>query len=144
LLYAVYRADGARPGEIQQANKVFAEDLKPYENLLGDLGHSFAKANVAGLLPPEQWYVLRGDLALRPLMQAAAQARMIKVGTTAVITGIPKGASVDLQAAGATVYSIAALDGDELEFPIPVPCTYRATIKLWPFQDCNIDIEAVA
>jgi hypothetical protein len=30
-----------------------------------------------------------------------------------------------------------------LQFPMPVPCKYRIEIRLWPYQDCAIDVEAV-
>ena len=33
---------------------------------------------------------------------------------------------------------------DEIEFPMPVPSKYRVVIRLWPYQDCAIDVEAVA
>ena len=139
MLYAIHDVD---TGRITQANKVFVGDdeLKVYEDLLGELGQTYVKANVAGLLPPELWYVAANELHERPVMQAAT----IRAGTDAVITNIPNGASVDISAAGSVIYSIVALDGDELEFPMPVPCKYRAVIRLWPYQDCAIDVEAVA
>src|SRR5258708_1590205 len=131
-------------GEIHQANKVYVEDLKSYESLLSDLGHTYVKANSPGLLPPEYWYVSGGSLTERPAMRAAAFAPIIRAGTNALILDIPKGAAVAISAAGAVIHSIPKLDGDELEFSIPVPCKYRAVITLWPFKDCMIDIEAVA
>ncbi len=143
MLYAIHDVD---TGRITQANKVFVGDdeLNVYEDLLGELGQTYVKANVAGLLPPELWYVTANELRERPVMQATAQAATIRAGTDAVITNIPNGASVDISAAGSVIYSIAALDGDELQFSMPVPCKYRAVIRLWPYQDCAIDIEAVA
>ena len=143
MLYAIHDVD---TGRITQANKVFVGDdeLKAYEDLLGELGQTFVKANLAGLLPPELWYVAANELRERPVMQATAQAATIRAGTDAVITNIPNGAGVDISAAGAVIYSIAALDGDELQFSMPVPCKYRAVIRLWPYQDRAIDIEAVA
>jgi hypothetical protein len=141
MLYAIHDDSG----RITQANKVFVgeDELRAYERMLGDLGQTYVKANLSGLLPPELWYVTAGELRERPTMQAAADAATIRAGTDAVITGIPKGASVDISAAGAVIYSIAALDGDELQFSMPVPCRYRAVIRLWPYQDCAIDVEAV-
>jgi hypothetical protein len=145
MLYALHHDDNAeKPGEIHQANKVFVEDVAGYERLLGDLGHkSYVKANAAGLLPPDYWYVTGGELTERPVMRARAQAGRIKAGSDAVILDVPRGASVDIFAAGALIHSVAALDGDELQFIIPVRCRYRAIIRLWPFQDRSIDIEAV-
>jgi hypothetical protein len=144
MLYAIHD----EKGQITQANKVFVcdDELKAYETLMGDLGHKYVSDQRAGLLPPEHWFVdvKAGQITERPVMQAVAQATMIRAGDHALITGIPKGAAVDILAAGSTIYSLAAIDGDELEFPIPVPCKYRATIRLWPFKDCTIEIEAVA
>jgi hypothetical protein len=142
-LYLIHDADG----RINQANKVFITDreLKVYDTLLGDLGQTYVKVKRAKrLVSPDHWYVASGKQRRRPLMPAVAQATTIAAGTDAVITGIPKGAAIDIQAAGTTIYSVAALDGDELEFQIPVVCTYRVVIRLWPYQDCVIDIEAVA
>ena len=77
---------------------------------------------------------------------ACAQASTIKAGADAVITGIPKGASLDVYATGyqVPVFSQGSLDADEIEFPMPAPCRYRVLIRRWPYQDCAIDIEAVA
>ena len=141
-------------GRINQANKVFvsAEELKKYEALLRDLGHDYAKVRHPGLLPPEYWYVQkkpgapRKTLTVRPRMTAAALAPVIKAGTDAVITGIPTGASMDVFAIGymqQPLYS-EAVASDEVEFLMPVPSKYRVVIRLWPYQDCAIDVEAVA
>jgi hypothetical protein len=137
-------------GRITQANKVFIadKDLKAYETLLGDLGQTYVKMKRAKrLVSPDHWYVASGKPRLRPVMPAVAQAATIKAGTDAVITGVPEGASIDVFVTGyyqTPVWSTAALDGDELAFPMPSPCKYRAMIRLWPYQDCAIDIEAVA
>jgi hypothetical protein len=142
-LYLIYDGDG----RIHQANKYFVADkeLKALDRLLGDLDQTYVKVNRAKRLPsPDHWWVSSGRHKRRPLMKAAALATTIKAGTDAVITSIPNGAAIDIQAAGSTIYSLAALDGDELEFSIPVVCTYRVVIRLWPYQDCAIDIEAVA
>jgi hypothetical protein len=143
MLFAIHDKD---TGQITQANKVFVEDFKSYGKLLGDLGHCFVKENRAALLPPEYWYVniKTRRINKRPRMRAAAQARFVKAGTPAVITNIQKGASIDILAAGETIWSLAAPDGDELQFTMPdYPCTYRVIIRLWPYRDCVIDIEGV-
>jgi hypothetical protein len=144
-------------GRISQANKVFVgpDELKKYQALLGDLGHAYAKVRHPGLLPPEYWYVQkkqgarRKTLTQRPVMRAVAQASTIKAGADAVILNVPPGASIDVLAIGAgiaptAVWSLAALDGDEFEFSAPVPMIYRTIIRLWPYRDCIIDIEAFA
>jgi hypothetical protein len=143
MLYAIYDPDG----RINQANKVYVDDLSSYETLLGDLGHRYVKANAPGLLPPELYYVTSNEITARPVMGAQAAAATIRAGTDAVITGIPKGASVDVFVTGfyqRPIWSMAALDGDELQFPMPSPSKYRAVIRYWPYQDCAIEIEAVA
>jgi hypothetical protein len=143
MLYALYNPDGS----IYQANKVYIDDLESYDNLLNDLGHKFVKEPEApGLLPPEHWMVdvKAQEICERPVMPTTAFAPVIKAGRNALLLNIPKGAAVAISAAGAVIHSIPKLDGDELEFPIPVPCKYRAVVTLWPFKDCVIDIEAVA
>jgi hypothetical protein len=142
MLYAIHDESG----RINQANKVFVEDFKSYEKLLGDLGQTYVRELRPGLLPPEYWFVNTATRRIkkRPQMRARPQARFVKVGTMAVVTGIPKGASVDVLAAGSTIWSIAALDGDELEFSMPdYPCTFRVIVRSWPYQDRVIDIEGV-
>jgi hypothetical protein len=82
-------------------------------------------------------------------MQAVAQASTIKAGTDAVILNIPPGSSIDILAIGGGIaptafWSIAALDGDEFEFATSVPMIHRFVIRLWPYRDCVIDIEALS
>jgi len=144
-------------GRINQANKVFVspEELKKYEALLRDLGHDYAKVRHPGLLPPEYWYVqkkqgaLRKTITPRPVMQAVAQASTIKAGTDAVILNIPPGSSIDILAIGGGIaptafWSLAVLDGDEFEYATSVPMIHRFVIRLWPYRDCVIDIEALS
>jgi hypothetical protein len=142
-LYLIHDAEG----RINQANKYFVADkeLKALDGMLGDLSQAYVKVKRAKrLVSPDHWYVASGKPRQRPVINAVAVAATIKAGADAVITGIPKGAAIDIQAVGTTIYSVAALDGDELEVNIPVPCTYRFVIRLWPYQDRTIDIEAVA
>ena len=145
-------------GRISQANKVFvsAEELKKYEALLRDLGHDYAKVRHPGLLPPEYWYVpkkkpgaRRKTITPRPVMQAFAQASTIKAGTDAVILNIPPGSSIDVLAIGGGIaptafWSLAVLDGNEFEYATSVPMVHRFVIRLWPYRDCVIDIEALS
>ena len=144
-------------GRISQANKVFvsAEELKKYEALLRDLGHDYAKVRHPGLLPPEYWYVqkkpgaLRKTVTPRPVIQAVAQASTIKAGTDAVILNIPPGSSIDVLAIGGGIaptafWSLAVLDGNEFEYATSVPMIHRFVIRLWPYRDCVIDIEALS
>ena len=143
MLFAIHDKD---TGQITQANKVFVEDFESYAKLLGDLGHTFVQENRDALLPPERWFVdvKAGALCERPMMQAEAQSGVVRVGTPAVILNIPKGSGIDVLAAGETIWSIAALDGDELQFPMPdYPCKYRVVIRKWPYRDRVIDIEGV-
>ena len=82
-------------------------------------------------------------------MRAFAQASTIKAGTDAVILNIPPGSSIDVLAIGGgiaptTIWSLAVLDADEFEFATSVPMIYRAVIRLWPYRDCVMDIEALA
>jgi hypothetical protein len=142
MLYAIHDRDS---GEIYQANKVYVSDdeLKKYESEVTNLGHAFVKVNAPGLLPPDDWYVSGGELRERPMMRTKAFASVIKAGTSALLLKIPRGAAVTISAAGAEIHSIAKLDGDELEFPIPVPCKYRAVVRMWPYRDAVLEIEAV-
>ena len=147
MLYALYLPDG----KIHQVNKLYVgkDELAAYEERLHDQGQKFHKEPSApGLLPPEKWMVNTSAIGLvkRPRMRASALAKTIKAGTNAVILNIPKGGVVvDIMTSNVTVgsFTLQASD-DEIEFPIPVPCIYRAIIRKWPYQDCTIDIEAVA
>jgi hypothetical protein len=146
MLYAIYDAD---TGRISQANKLFVgpDALKDYEQLLANLGHQFVGEQRSALLPPEYWFVNAGKITERPAMEARALETTVKAGGSAVVVSIPQGASIDVLGIGAgiaptAVWSHARLDGDEFEFPAPVPMTYRVVIKLWPFQDSVIDIAA--
>lgn len=138
MLYALYNEDGS----IHQANKVYDEPGS-YDDLLNERGDKFVKVNAPGLLPPENWYVSGGALTERPTMPTTAFASVIKAGTSALLLNVPKGAAVTIVAAGAEIHSIPKLDGDELEFSIPVPCKYTARVKMWPYRDCVLEIEAV-
>jgi hypothetical protein len=143
-------------GRISQANKVYVspEELRKYEALLRDLNYDFAKVKHPGLLPPEYWYVpktsaRRKTVTPRPVMRSFAQAKTIKAGTCGVILNVPPGSSIDVLAIGGgiaptSVWHEAALDGDEFEFLARAPGIYRSVIRLWPFQDCIIDIEVLA
>lgn len=141
-LFAIYDKDS---GNITQANKVY--NPEGYDKLLDDRGLTYIKDTQAEhLCSFDHWMVdvSAQTLRERQTMTAIAAAPTIKAGTNALITGIPKGASVSIMGAGAVIYSIPSLDGDELEFPMPVPCKYQAVLTLWPWKDCVIDIEAVA
>lgn len=146
MLYLLYLPDG----QIHQANKLYVADdeLPAYEVRLREQGQAFLKEPTSpGLIPPERFYVDTTALERkeRPVMQAAAESKTVKAGGSAVLLGLPKGATVELMTSNITVHSVTLQDhDDELEFSIPVPCVYRAVIRKWPYQDCQIDIEAVA
>lgn len=148
MFYAIHDQHGdltGNQGQIVQAIKIFVggDEQAAYEQRLRDDGHAFEKEQRAGLLPPERFFVNSG-ITERPRMNCLAHAPIVKPGAAAVITGIPKGAAVDVLCADMNVWSIAALDGDELQFTMPdYPCTYRAVIRKWPYQDCSIDIQGV-
>ena len=144
MLYAIHHGDDhATPGAIYQANKVYVSDLKPYENVLGDLGHKHVKVNLPGLLPPESWFVWKGSIFGRPRMHPVA-TKYVKAGADAVITDIPMGAAIDILAAGVSIASLPSLDGDELQFTMPTcPCRVRVIIRKWPYQDCSIYVEGL-
>lgn len=148
MLYAVHYTDGETPGEIHQSNKVYYDDVKPYEDVLNNLGHSYLKLNSPGLLPPDRFFVdvKQQQLCDRPLMQIAVSKTQIKAGSTtdsAVLKGCPAGAKFDITTGGVSVFS-GLLDGTEMEIFIPVPCIYRITLDFWPFQQFAVEIEATA
>lgn len=143
-LYAIYNPDGS----ISQANKVYDPDGLGYDKQLLDRGLSFIKDKTAEhLCSHDHWMVDTsvGALKERPVMPVTVQATTIKAGAAAVLLNIPKGAAVSIIAAGSLIHTVAALPGDELEFNTEaVPCSYSVVLRLWPFKDCTINIEAVA
>lgn len=144
--YHVFRPDGS----IEQALKIF--DLpQNYDNLLNERSLSFVKTNTGQLASHEHWMVdvKTNQLTERPVMPITVNKTIIQAGDTdsALFTGIPKGVTYSISAAGAQIYPIpgqnAILDGDELEISIPVPCTYTVTLNLWPFKTFVQQIQAV-
>lgn len=141
MLYVIHD----EKGKITQANKVWLDPNEvDYDQLLRDRGLNFLKDGRAGHLPSHDHHMVSaGELIERPAMSCHAIATMIKAGTAAVILEIPKGAAIDISAANASIHSIVQLDGTELEFNTEqVPCIYTITIRLWPFKDSIISIEA--
>lgn len=142
MLYVIHDESG----KITQANKVWLDPHEvDYDQLLHDRRLQFLKDGRANHLPSHEHHMVSaGELIERPVMPCHPAANMIKAGTAAVILEIPKGAAIDISAANASIHSIAKLDGDELEFNTEqVPCIYTITIRLWPFKDSIITIEAV-
>lgn len=143
-LYAIYNPDGS----ISQANKVYDPDGLNYDKLLNDRSLKFVKDSQAEhLCSHYHWMVdvTAQQIKERPVISAFPYAKTVKAGTSAIVCGIPKGAAVSVQAAGSVVYSVPSIAGDELELITePVPCTYTFVIRLWPFKDCAVNIEAVA
>lgn len=144
MLYVVHDENG----QITQANKVWLDPNEvDYDQLLKDRGLNFLKDGRANHLPSHEHHMVdvkSSELIERPVMLCHAAATMIKAGTAVVILAIPQGAAIDIHAANASVHSIPQLWGDELEFNTEqAPCVYTITIRLWPFKDSIITIEAV-
>lgn len=141
-LFAIYNPDGS----ITQANKVYNPD--GYDKLLLDRGLSFvADAKAEHLCSHDHWMVDVSDKSLveRPMMSAVADSTTVKAGSTAVVSGIPKGAALDIFAAGSVIHSVSSMPGTDLDFITdPAPCLWTIIIRLWPYKDCTINIEAVA
>lgn len=130
-------------GRIVQANKVY--DPTGYEDLLREHGHAFVTANVPGVLPPEDWFVMTKELRERPTMPVEVNKTVIKCGDAdaAVFTNCFRGSTLNVTTGGTTVYNIK-MDSTNVEISIPVPCVYQVTFDLWPFRTFTARIEAVA
>lgn len=142
-LYAIYNEDGS----ISQANKVYDPDGLGYDKLLHDRGLTFVKDTQANHLASHDHFMVdvkAGALKERPLMPIV-YVGTVKAGSTAVVSNIPKGAALDICAAGTVIHSVPSMPGTDLDFITePVPCTWTVLIRLWPYKDCVINIEAVA
>jgi hypothetical protein len=141
-LFAIYNEQG----EIDQAIKHFDPD--GYDKLLDDRGLQYiVKEPSEGLIRPGQWYVdiTAKELRERPLLATSVDKTVIKAGggDSALITGIPREARVQIMAAGLVLHAFEKLDADQLEIAIPVPCTYAVAIDVWPYQTWRTTIEAL-
>jgi hypothetical protein len=147
MLYVLHHEDDhERPGEIHQANKLYVDDLKEYDDLLAEMGHKHIKMNAPGLVPPEKFYVdlKTQTLTNRPIMPIDVSKARIKAGAkddSAVLKNCPAGAKFEIITGGVSVF-LGLLDGTELELYIPVPCIYRVTLDFWPYQKFTVEIEA--
>lgn len=145
-LYAIYNPDGS----IHQANKVYDSKGLKYDDQLNDVGYKFVKAESAGLLPPDEWFVdvAAKELCARPTMHTVeVNKTTILCGDkdSCLITGIPKNASARVAMRdGTEVYPSFVLDAEQLEISIPVPCVYRVYLDLWPYKTFTVEIEAIA
>lgn len=154
MLYAIHD----ETGRIQQANKVWmTADLVnsqgqkcTYDDLLNERELKFVTDKLANHLASHDHYFVdvlskTPNLREREVMGASASATTIKAGTSALIAGIPKDASVDIIAAGSTIEHMDKVDADELEYITQnVPLLYTFVFRLFPYRDCTIQIEAVA
>lgn len=139
MMYAVYDDEG----RITQAGQDYS-GTNAAETIMRDLGQRWIK-EPRELVSSDYWYVRDECLTERPLMPAIINKRTIKAGgnDSAVIVGIPKGASCTISTGGNTLHDLT-MDENELEVLIPVPCIYTVTLRRWPFQDKQFQIEAVA
>lgn len=143
-LYAIYNPDGS----ISQANKVYDPDGLGYDKLLQDRGLTFIKDTQAEHLCSHDHFmvdVTAQAIKERPVLSAFPYAKTVKAGTSAIVCGIPKGSAVSVMAAGAVLWSVDPMPNDELEvITQPVPLSYTFIIRLWPYKDCIVTVEAVA
>jgi hypothetical protein len=144
MFYAIYDAEG----RIIQGNKVFwngEEELTKHELNLNDMEQKFVKKDALHVLSPDHYFVKRKRLKERPNLFVTVSANTIKAGGTesAVLRGIPKGARYFITTGGIEVAQ-GVMEDTEIEIFIPVPCIYRVTLDMWPYQTFRTDIEAVA
>lgn len=154
MLYAIHD----EIGRILQANKVWmTADLVDskgqkctYDDLLNERELKYVTDKLANHHASHDHFfvdVLAKEPGLREreVMGCAAIATTIKAGTSALITGIPKDASVDIIAAGSMIEHMDKVDADELQYDTQnVPAVYTFIFRLFPYKDCKIQIEAVA
>jgi hypothetical protein len=139
-LFAVHDAAGM----LTQANKVY--DPAGYDKLLDEAGLTYVAVDTSALPSFQDWYVnvSAKELVERPSMSVEVNKTTIKAGAdSALITGIPREASVKIHAVGQVLHAFDKLDADQIEISIPVPCSYTVTVELWPFKTWKTTIEAV-
>lgn len=145
MFFAIHDTDNNSdtPGRITQGNKVF--EPEGYHKRLEELGHSYVAINSPGLLPPDYWYVLLGNIHERPTMRIKVDKKLIKAGNgeMALIKGIPKRAKYFISTGGVCPFE-GIMPDTEMEVIIPLPCVYKIIFMLWPFKDYTLEIEAVA
>lgn len=145
MLYVLYNPDGS----IHQCNKLYDHNTTgKYDELMNDLGHTFVKdEQLPGLLPPEHFMVHTGlkEIQERPVMNISVSKTRILCGDkdSALLTGCPNKASVQIFSSGYAIYPAFTLDATELEISIPVPCIYKVMIDCWPYKTFIATIEAV-
>jgi hypothetical protein len=145
VFYGIYEGeDSATPGRFTQGNKHYDPNDK-YEDQIHALGQKFVKANIPGLLSPDEWYALDGEATKRPLMRVTIDKTTIKAGgnDAAVLTGAPKNVSFNVFVGSDVVWSGTLPDG-ELELSVPAPGLYRIVLEKWPYQQFKVDVEAVS
>lgn len=136
-------------GRILQANKVYT-DVDKYDSQLRENSINAVRVKHHSLLSPDRWMVNTDvnslmRVRLRPIMPLSISKTVIKAGGSdcSVITGVPKGVSFSVTAAGSMIASGTLPDG-EMEITIPCPITYEVLLMKWPYQECRFTIEAVA
>lgn len=135
--------DSDRPGLITQSNKVFSPE--GYHDVLRERGLNFAAIEHHTYLHPERFFIKDGEPVERPLMPVKVSKTTIRAGGSdaAIFSGVPKNATAICSVRGAVLGS-AVIPTGIFDLPIPIPCIYHVTIALWPYQDFNVDIEAIA
>lgn len=138
-------------GKIEHAQKVYLseQELRAYEQRLTDEVKPFiAVEGVSGLLNPDKIWINEATPQLlcdRPTMPVTVDRTKIIAGgsDTLVIRNIPRAATIRVLSSNIEIYAPMALDTDEVEMSIPVPCVYRFEFELWPYQTCVVEVEAV-
>lgn len=130
-------------GRVDQSNKVF--DPYGYSDLLSDRGLNFIALDNEGYLPPDKIRIVNRQVVKRPEMHIQVSKSIIKAGKeSAIFRNVPKNAKVTIAVSGLGVISQDVLPDTAFDLPIPVPCTYKVRIELWPWIPFEIDIEAVS
>ena len=135
-------------GRITQASKVYSH-IEQTEERYRDLDIKFLKLKHPRLLSADRWMIkgVKEDslqVHRRQYMDITLDKFIIKAGgsDTAVITGAPKGAEFTVESLGEVIHQ-GDLPNGEIEIGIPVPVSYKVTIRKWPWRDSQFIIQAV-
>lgn len=141
--FLIFDKDGDYPGRVTQSNKVF--EHQNYHATLADHGYrDFVKIDYAGALDPSRYHIKRREPVERPVMPVRVSKTTVMAGgdDAAVFRGVPKNAVVEITLSDGTVIGRERVRAD-FDVPMPVSCTYKVRISLWPYRDFEVTLQGV-
>lgn len=131
-------------GRISQANQVYQP--KGYAELLSEHGMQHIALDVKGVVPIDDYYILKSEVTRRPEMELRVSKDLIAAGETdsAVIRGIPRGSrfSVVVEGFEALPLMNEIIQDTVLEFSAPTPGIYKITFEKFPYMVRTVRVVA--